>query len=149
MRRALRDRPFGTGSFACIAFGFGSYFVPLADWRVSSLLWNIPTSAGPALLFAGMARFYGGTQYDRFVYGLIAAGIIASVALSYGWPNTTIRIAALGSTAIGGYVGAALVTASTPVANARLASRLLAATFLADAASLTVRALVIVAAGGA
>jgi PAS domain S-box-containing protein len=139
---------FWAASFACIAFGFGSYFVHLADWRISALLWNIPTSAGPALLLAGMARFYGGRRHDRLVYGLIGAGIVASVVLSYVWPDATIRIAALGSIAIAGYIGAALTAANAPVGNVRLASRLLAATFLADAASLGMRVLLIVAAGG-
>jgi PAS domain S-box-containing protein len=139
---------FWAGSFACIAFGFGSFFVPLADWRISALLWNIPTSAGPALLLAGMARFYGGKRHDWLVYGLIGAGIIASIVLSYGWPNTTVRIAVLGSIAIAGYVGAALIAANAPAGNVRLASRLLAATFLADAASLGMRVLLIVGAQG-
>lgn len=139
---------FWAGSFACIAFGFGSYLVPLADWQLSSLLWNIPTSAGPALLFAGLERFYGGRLHNRLVGSLIVAGVVASVVLTYVWPDTTIRIATLASVAIVGYVGCALIAAKTRVENARLVSQLLAFTFLADVAALGLRVLLIVASSG-
>lgn len=139
---------FWAGSFACIAFGFGSYLIPLADWQVSSLLWNIPTSAGPALLFAGLERFFGGKPHNRWAGSLIGAGVIASILLTYVWPDTTIRIATLAAVSMIGYIGCALIAAKTPVENAHLVSQLLALTFLADAAALGLRVLLIVASSG-
>jgi PAS domain S-box-containing protein len=144
----IRGPIYWAASFACIAFGFGTYFLSLSDWRVNSLLWNIPTSAGPALLFAGLERFCGGRLHNRFVVGLIGAGFIATLALTYVWPNTTIRIGALAAVSICGYVGAARIVARDPDRQARSVSRLLALTLLVDAASLGARALVIALSSG-
>jgi PAS domain S-box-containing protein len=119
---------------------------PIWDWRLSSLLFNIPFSIGPALLFAGMSRFYGGEPRDLLVRLLIAAGIVATIVFSFAWPNTAARITALSLVMGAGYGGAAAVAWREPRGPGRTVARLVAVTFLANGVVTVGRAAFIVAA---
>jgi PAS domain S-box-containing protein len=129
---------------ACTAWTFSSSFVPVADWRITSLLFNIPFSIGPVLLFAGLTRFYAGKPRDGLVRLLVAAGIAATVTFTFVWPNTATRIATLSLVMAAGYLGGAAVAWREPTGPGRIVARLVALTFLADAASTLVRAAFIV-----
>jgi PAS domain S-box-containing protein len=129
---------------ACMGLAFGVSHLALADWRVASLLFNIPFSIGPVLLLAGLLRFYGGKPRDRLVQLLVAAAIAATVAFTFVWPNTAVRIATLSLIMAAGYGGSAAVAWREPAGPGRTIAGLLALTFLANAVSVLARAAFIV-----
>lgn len=135
---------FWAAASACAALAFGSALGPLGDWRIASLIFNIPFAVGPVLLFAGVSRFYGGERRDRLVLALVAAAIAATVIFTFVWANTATRIAALSAVVATGYGGAALVAWREPAGPGRIVARLVALTFLANGVSTVVRAAVIV-----
>ena len=133
---------------ACSALAFGSALAPSADWRLSSLLFNLPFAIGPVLLFAGLARFYGGERRVRLVQFLVAAGAAATIAYTYFWPNTATRIATLSLVTSAGYTFGALAAWREPVGPGRTVARLIALTFLAIGIATLARATYIVLAPG-
>jgi PAS domain S-box-containing protein len=135
---------FWAAASGCSMLTFSCALVPIADWRISSLLFNIPFSTGPVLLFAGLTRFYGGDPRDRLVQLLVAAGVAATVAFTFVWPTTAVRIAALSIVMVAGYGGGALVAWREPAGPGRAVARLIALTFLANGLATVARAAFIV-----
>ena len=131
---------FWAAASACTAIGFGCSLLPIADWRIVSLLFNIPFAASPVLLFAGLQRFYGGKPHDGLVRLLIAAGVGATIVFTYLWPDTLTRIAALSLVIIAGYGASAAAPWREPVGPGRTVARLVALTFLAICLTILVRA---------
>jgi len=123
---------FWAAAAACTALAFGSAFVPIADWRVSSIVFNVPFAIGPVLLFAGLQRFYGNEPHDRLVQGLIAAAVVSTVAFTYLWPNTATRIATLSAVMVVGYAGGSIAAWREPRGPGRIVARLVALTFFAN-----------------
>lgn len=137
---------FWAAASGCSALAFCSAIFPIWDWRLSSLVFNIPFSIGPVLLFAGMSRFYGGAPRDQLVRLLVAAGIAATVVFTFVWPNTAARIAALSFVMVAGYGGAVAVAWREPRGPGRTIARLVALTFLANGVTTVGRAAFILAA---
>jgi PAS domain S-box-containing protein len=135
---------FWAAAYACLALTFLSTALPPIDWRIASLLFNIPFSIGPVFMFAGLARFYGGERRDGLVQMLIVAGVAAAVIFSFLWPNTATRIATLSLVMVAGYAGGALVAWREPAGPGRTVARLVALTFLANGVSTLGRAIYIV-----
>lgn len=131
---------FWAAASACMAWSFSVAFLPVPDWRVASLLFNIPFSIGPVLLFAGLTRFYAGKPRDGLVWLLVAAAIAATATFTYIWPNTATRIAALALVMAAGYGGGAAIAWREPAGPGRIVARLVALTFLANAISVLARA---------
>ncbi len=131
---------FWAAASACSAFCFGSALRPITDWRVASLLFNIPFAVGPVLLFAGLQRFYGGGPHDRLVKTLVAGAIAATLAFTFIWPITSIRIAALALVMGIGYGGCVAVAWREAAGPGRTIARILALTFFANGAAVVTRA---------
>lgn len=129
---------------ACSALAFASALLPFPDWRYSSLLFNIPYSIGPVFMFAGLTRFYGGKPRDRLVQQLVAAGIAATAAFTFIWPNTAMRIGTLSLVMMMGYGASTLVAWRELAGPGRIVARLIGLTLLANGLSIGVRAMLIV-----
>jgi PAS domain S-box-containing protein len=125
---------------ACMAFGFACSLLPDTDWHIISLLFNIPFAASPALLLAGLQRFYGVTIRNWLVQLLIAAGVASTLAFTFLWPETLYRIAALSLVVVVGYGCCAAAAWREPAGPGRIIARLVAATFLAIGLTILVRA---------
>jgi two-component system sensor histidine kinase UhpB len=137
---------FWAAASGCSALAFGSGLFPIWDWRLTSLLFNIPYAIGPVLLFAGMSRFYAGESRESLVRLLVAAAIAATIAFTIAWPNTAARIAALSVVMGIGYGGAVAVAWREPPGPGRTVARLVALTFLANGLATLGRAAFILAA---
>jgi two-component system sensor histidine kinase UhpB len=135
---------FWAAASGCAALAFASGLVPIWDWRLSSLIFNIPFSIGPVLLFAGLSRFYGGDPRERLVRLLVAAGVAATIVFTFVWPNTAARIATLSVVMAIAYGGGAAVAWREPAGPGRAVARLVALTFLANGLSTVARATFIV-----
>ena len=131
---------FWAAASACTALAFSAGLVPNSDWRVSSVVFNIPFSIGPVLLFAGLSRFYGGERRDRLMWLLVVAGVASTILFTFAWPNTAARIAALSLVMAVGYGGSAAVAWQEPAGPGRTVARLVALTFLANGLATVVRA---------
>jgi two-component system, NarL family, sensor histidine kinase UhpB len=135
---------FWAAAYACLALTFASTALTIDDWRIASLLFNIPFAIGPVFMFAGLTRFYGGERRDRLVQMLIVAGVAATVVFTFLWPNTATRIATLSLVMAAGYGGGARVAWRETAGPGQTVARLLALTFLVNAISTLARATIIV-----
>lgn len=131
---------FWAAASACLALAFLAGIVPIQDWRLSSMLFNVPYAVGPVLLFAGLSRFYAGEARDRLVNVLVAVSVASAVLFTFVWPNTAIRIATLSSVVAIGYCGGALVAWREPAGPGRTVARLVALTFFVLGISTAARA---------
>ena len=85
-------------SLGCFAVGFATVIDGprlITDWRVASLMFNIPYSLGQACMLAGTLQFCGRRHASQTLAALCIVGIALAVGFTYGLPDTVLRIGSL------------------------------------------------------
>ena len=67
----------------------------VSDWQAASLLFNIPFCTGQALFLAGAMQFCGRPGAMRTLWSLALAAAALTVAFTYLWPDSVLRIGSL------------------------------------------------------
>jgi diguanylate cyclase (GGDEF)-like protein len=85
-------------SIGCFAVGFATLVDGpriVSDWRIASLLFNIPFSVGQAFMLAGTMKFCGQARSTEWLWVLAVTGVALAVTFTFVMPHTALRIGTL------------------------------------------------------
>jgi diguanylate cyclase (GGDEF)-like protein len=85
-------------AFGSLAVGFATLLDGprlIDDWRLASLLFNVPFSVGQALILAGTMQFCGRPAATRVLWYLALVAVLITVGFTFIRPDATWRICSL------------------------------------------------------
>jgi diguanylate cyclase (GGDEF)-like protein len=136
-----------SAGYLSVALSFGSAVVPIADWRIASLVFNVPIAWGHVLILIGTLRFLGRRVPWRVVGILPLLPVLITAWFTFALPRADLRVGLLAALDFGVVGWTALEFLRTPARHDRRSYQVTGVVLLVQAFGTLAQSLLALSAG--